>query len=147
MRKDAVLRARKRLGLDQGAAAYIPVSNVQRDGNEYILKITKASLNKMLNPAGKATLPIESIVVMDNLERITNNGVYFKSEGDRDARQQIPGWGHLMTTVYIDGVPYSVDMRVKLVEEKPGSELDNVLYYYSPEEIVKIEKVGPGAPS
>ena len=147
LRKDAVLRARKRLGLDQGAAAYIPVSNVQRDGNEYILKITKASLNKMLNPAGKATLPIESIVVMDNLERITNNGVYFKSEGDRDARQQIPGWGHLMTTVYIDGVPYSVDMRVKLVEEKPGSELDNVLYYYSPEEIVKIEKVGPGAPA
>lgn len=146
LRKNAITRARKRLGLDQGTAAYIPVSNVQRDGNEYVLKITKASLNKMLNPAGEKSLPVESIVVMDNLERIANNGVYFKSEGDRDARPQIPGWDHLMTTVYIDGEPYSVDMRVKLVEEKPGSGPDNVLYYYSPEEILTIEKVGPGAP-
>ena len=147
LRKDAVLRARKRLGLDQGAAAYIPVSNVVRDGNEYVLKITKPTLNKMLYPAAGAALPVESIVVMDNLERIANNGVYFKSEADRDARAQIPGWDHLMTTVYIDGVPYSVDMRVKLVEERPGSGPDNVLYYYSPEEIVKIEKVGSKAPT
>ncbi len=101
----------------------------------------------MLNPAGKAVPPVESIVVMDNLERIANNGVYFRSEGDRDARPQIPGWDHLMTTVYIDGEPYSVDMRVKLVEEKPGSGADNVLYYYSPEEILTIEKVGPKTPT
>lgn len=147
LRQNAIARARKRLGIDQNSAAYIPVSNVQRDGNEYVLKITKATLNKMLHPAAGAALPVESIVVMDNLERIANNGVYFKSEGDRDARPQIPGWDHLMTTVYIDGELYSIDMRIKLVEEKPGSGVDNVLYYYSPEELLTIKKVGSETPT
>ncbi len=44
LRKDAIARARNRLGLDQRSTAYIPASNVQRDGNEYVLKITRAYL-------------------------------------------------------------------------------------------------------
>lgn len=72
---------------------------------------------------------------MDNLERIANNGVYFKSEGNRKGRDQIGGIDHLMTTVYIDGVPTLVDMRVRLVQQERNSDTDNVLYYFTPETI------------
>lgn len=147
LRNDAINRARVRLGLDQNEAAYIPASNVVRNGEEYVLKITKASLNKMLSTVEGAALPVESIAVMDNLERIANNGVWKRGEGDRKKRQQIKGVDHLVTTVYIDGAPHVVDMRVRLVQEAPGKATDNVLYYFTPEEIVSIEKVDTSSPT
>ena len=134
-RKEAIGRARIRLGLNEIEAAYIPASNVTRNGDEYILKITKSSLNKMLSPAGGGDVPVESLLVMDNLERIANNGVYYRSEGDRKGRDQILGIDHLMTTVYIDGTPMVVDIRVRVVQIGEGNRKDNVLYYFTPEEI------------
>lgn len=101
LRKEAIARARKRLGLDQNSAAYLPASNVTRNREEYVLKITPASLNKMLSPAGNGIVPVESIAVLDNLERIANNGVWFDSQGDRKGRQQIQRFDHLKTTVYM----------------------------------------------
>ena len=111
LRTDAIRRARRRLQLDQNSAAYIPASNVTRNGEEYVLKVTKSSLNKMLSPADHSAVPVESILVLDNIERIANNGVWKSGEGDRKQRQQIEGIDHLMTTVYIDNEPYVVDMR------------------------------------
>jgi len=140
LRTDAIRRARQRLQLDQNSAAYIPASNVTRNGEEYVLKVTKSSLNKMLSPADHSAVPVESLLVLDNLERIANNGVWKSGEGDRKRRQQIQGIDHLMTTVYIDNEPYVVDMRVRLVREAPGKETDNVLYYFTPEEIVSVKK-------
>lgn len=84
--------------------------------------------------------PCPVSLVMDNLERIANNGVWFDGQGDRKGRSQIAGFDHLKTTVYIDGDPYLVDMRVKLVEEVPGKGVDNVLYYFTPEEILTIDR-------
>ena len=141
LRADAIKRARGRLGLDVRSEAYIPASNVMRDGAEYILKITKRSLTKMLSPTNEGVIPIESIVVLDNIERIANNGVWFDGQGDRNMREQIAGFDHLKTTVYIDSVPYLVDIRVKLLEEKGGEGIENVLYYFTPEEIVSIETI------
>ncbi len=147
LRKDAIARARARLGLDQNSAAYIPASNVIRNGEEYVLKITRASLNKMLSPAGGNAVQPESIIILDNIERIANNGVWFDSQGDRKSRTQINGIDHLKTTVYIDGAPHEVDMRVRLVQENANSAQDNVLYYFTPEEVVSIKKVGTAPPT
>lgn len=140
LRTDAVRRARRRLRLDQNPAAYIPAGNVTRNGEEYVLKVTKSSLNKMLSPAHGESIPLESILVLDNLERIANNGVWKKSEGDRKNRTQIQGFDHLMTTVYIDNEPYVADLRVRLVREAPDKKTDNVLYYFTPEEILNVKK-------
>ena len=145
LRKDAIARARIRLGLDKNSAAYIPASNVTRNGDEYVLKITKASLNKMLSPSQGDRIPAESIVILDNLERIANNGVYFRSEGDRKVRDQIAGYDHLLTTVYIDNQPYVVDMRVRVYDDTSGGE--NRLYYFTPEEIVTTKKVEAEPPT
>lgn len=147
LRKAAIDRAKTRLGLDENSAAYIPASNVMRNGEEYILKITKASLNKMLSPADHGVIPAESIVVVDNLERIANNGVWFDGQGDRLARDQILGVDHLKTTVYIDNAPYEVDMRVRIVQETPNADQNNVLYYLAPEEILTVKKVDTNSPT
>ncbi len=147
LRKDTISRARTRLGLNQNGAVYIPASNVTRNGEEYVLKITKASLNKMLSPADGNAVQPESIVILDNIERIANNGVWFDSQGDRKNRTQINGIDHLKTTVYIDGSPYEVDMRVRLVQENAGSTQDNVLYYFTPEEVVSIKRVDTAPPT
>lgn len=147
LRKDAIARARTRLGLDQNSAAYIPASNVMRNGEEYVLKITRASLNKMLSPADGNAVQPESIVILDNIERIANNGVWFDSQGDRKNRTQINGIDHLKTTVYIDGSPYEIDMRVRLVQENANSAQDNVLYYFTPEEVVSIKRVDTAPPT
>ena len=141
-RRDAIARARERLGLNENEAAYIPASNVTRNGDEYILKITKSTLNKMLSPADGGDVPVESLLVMDNLERIANNGVYYSSLGDRKGRDQILGFDHLMTTVYIDGVPMVVDMRVRVTERGLQKGSDNILYYLTPEEIRIIKESG-----
>ena len=87
----------------------------------------------------------ESLVVLDNIDRIANNGVYFKSEGDRKGRDQIAGYDHLMTTVYIDNQPYTVDMRVRVYDEKTGG--GNTLYYFTPEEIITTKKVDADLPT
>ena len=147
LRKDAISRARTRLGLNQNGAVYIPASNVTRNGEEYVLKITKASLNKMLSPADGNAVQPESIVILDNIERIANNGVWFDSQGDRKNRTQINGIDHLKTTVYIDGSPYEIDMRVRLVQENARSAQDNVLYYFTPEEVVSIKRVDTAPPT
>ena len=147
LRKDAISRARVRLGLDQNSAAYIPASNVIRNGEEYVLKITRASLNKMLSPADGNAVQPESIIILDNIERIANNGVWFDSQGDRKNRTQINGIDHLKTTVYIDGAPHEVDMRVRLGQENANSAQDNVLYYFTPEEVVSIKKVDTAPPT
>lgn len=145
LRKQAISRARTKLGLDQSSEMYIPASNVMRNGEEYVLKITRSSLDKMLSPSNGGIVSPESIAVIDNIERIANNGVYFKSEGDRKGRQQIAGYDHLMTTVYIDNQPYSVDMRVRVYDAPAGGE--NKLYYFTPEEIVTTRKVGANIPT
>ena len=145
LRKQVISRARTKLGLDQSSEIYIPASNVMRNGEEYVLKITRSSLDKMLSPSNGGIVSPESIAVIDNIERIANNGVYFKSEGDRKGRQQIAGYDHLMTTVYIDNQPYSVDLRVRVYDDPAGGE--NRLYYFTPEEIVTTKKVGAKLPT
>lgn len=145
LRTAAIGRTRTRLGLDQNSAVYIPASNVMRNGEEYVLKITRSSLNKMLSPSNGGVVAPESIAVLENIERIANNGVYFKSEGDRQNRDQIAGYDHLLTTVYIDNQPYVVDMRVRVYDDPSGGE--NRLYYFTPEEIVTTKKVGANFPT
>ena len=149
LRDGAISRAKTRLKLRKGenSAAYIPASNVLRNGEEYVLKITKASLNKMLNPADGSNPSVESVVVVDNLERIANNGVWVHSRGDRKHRDQIPGFDYLKTTVYIDGVPYEVNMRVKLVQPSVDSDVSNVLYYFTPDEAISVKKAGTSEPA
>jgi hypothetical protein len=147
LRKTAIENARRRLGLDRHSAVFIPASNVLRNGEEYVLKITKASLDKMFSPSDHSDVPVETVAIMENLERIANNGVYFKSEGDRKRRDQILGVDHLMTTVYIDNVPYIVDMRVRVAETGVGTHSNNVLYYFSPEEITTIKKADGSTPA
>lgn len=147
LRKTAIEHARRRLGLDRHSAVFIPASNVLRNGEEYVLKITKASLDKMFSPSDHSDVPVETVAIMENLERIANNGVYFKSEGDRKRRDQILGVDHLMTTVYIDSAPYIVDMRVRVAEAGVGTHSNNVLYYFSPEEITTIEKADGSTPA
>ena len=143
-RSTAINRTKNRLGLNETSEVYIPASNVMRNGEEYILKITRSSLNKMLSPSNGGVVAPESIAVLENIERIANNGVYFRSEGDRQGRDQIAGYDHLMTTVYIDNQPYVVDMRVRLVQQTTNSKTGNVLYYFTPEEIVTVKKIDAG---
>lgn len=83
-------------------------------------------------------VPLESIAVLGQLERIAQNGVYFSNEGDRRGRVQIAGYDHLMTTVYIDGAPYLVDMRVRVEDERAGG--GNRLYHFTPEAIEVTKK-------
>ena len=140
IRKTALEQTEARLGLDKNPAAYIEASNVTRNGDAYVIKITKPSLKKMLS-AGRYSdrvVPLESIAALGQLERIAQNGVYFSSEGDRRGRAQIAGYDHLMTTVYIDGSPYLVDMRVRVEDQKAGG--GNRLYHFTPEAIEVIKK-------
>ena len=99
----------------------------------------------MLSPSNGGIVPLESIAALNNIERIDNNGVYFKSEGDRKGRDQIAGYDHLMTTVYIDSQPYVVDMRVRVYDEASGGE--NRLYYFTSEEIITMRKVETNPPT
>lgn len=140
IRKTALEQTEARLGLDKNPAAYIEASNVTRNGDAYVIKITKPSLKKMLSAGSYSdrVVPLESIAVLGQLERIAQNGVYFSSEGDRRGRAQIAGYDHLMTTVYIDGSPYLVDMRVRVEDQKAGG--GNRLYHFTPEAIEVIKK-------
>lgn len=140
IRKTAFSDTASRLGLDQNEAAYIEANNVTRNGDAYVLKVTKSSLKKMLSASSypNKTVPLESVAVLQQLERIAQNGVYYKSDGDRKGRDQIAGYDHLMTTVYIDSKPYVVDMRVRVDDQKSGG--SNRLYYFTPEAISVTNK-------
>ena len=126
IRRTALEQTEARLGLDKNPAVYIEANNVTRNGDAYVIKIIKPSLNKMLSASSYSdrVVPLESIAVLGQLERIAQNGVYFSNEGDRRGRVQIAGYDHLMTTVYIDGAPYLVDMRVRVEDERAGAEID-----------------------
>lgn len=139
IRKTALEQTEIRLGLDKNPAVYIEAANVMRNGDAYVLKITKSSLNKMLSASSYPDhiVPLESIAILSQLERVAQNGVYFQSAGDRRGRQQIAGYDHLMTMVYIDGNPYLVDMRVRVESEKVGA--GNRLYHFTPE-VIKVAK-------
>lgn len=146
IRRTALEQTEARLGLDKNPAVYIEANNVTRNGDAYVIKITKPSLNKMLSASSYSdrVVPLESIAVLGQLERIAPNGVYFSNEGDRRGRVQIAGYDHLMTTVYIDGAPYLVDMRVRVEDERAGG--GNQLYHFTPEAI-EVTKKNDGATS
>jgi len=139
IRKTAFQRTAERLGLNENEAAYIEAENITRNGDAYVLKITKASLDKMLSASSYADkiVPLESIAILDQIERIAQNGVYFSSKGDRKNRAQINGYDYLTTTVYIDGEPYAVDMRVRVEDKKIGGA--NRLYHFTPE-MIRVSK-------
>ena len=146
LRKTAYDTTLRRLGLDHNEAVYIEASNVTRNGDSYVIKITKPSLKKMLSASSYAnrTVPLESLAVLNQIERIAQNGVYFNSEGDRKGRLQIAGYDHLLTTVYLDGVPYVVDMRVRVEDEQTGGM--NRLYHFTPE-VISVTKKKDGTTS
>lgn len=147
IRDTVIERAKKRLGLDQNEAAYIPASNISRGGEEYVLKVTKATLNKMFSPADGSAVPLETAAAVEHLEQIANNAVWYKGEGDRKGRVQIRGVDHLLTTVYIDSVPTVIDMTVRITQQTSQGETYNVLYYLEPEAIAITGEKGSGATS
>lgn len=146
LRKQAYSDTVSRLGLDKHEAAYVAAENITRNGDQYVIKITKPSLKKMLSASSypDQTVPLESIAVLSQLERIAQNGVYFRSEGDRKNRPQIAGYDHLLTTVYLDGVPYVVDMRVRVEDTQAGGA--NRLYHFTPE-LISVKRQKDGAAS
>ena len=146
LRKQAYSDTVSRLGLDKHEAAYVAAENITRNGDQYVIKITKPSLKKMLSASSYSdqTVPLESIAVLSQLERIAQNGVYFRSEGDRKNRPQIAGYDHLLTTVYLDGVPYVVDMRVRVEDTQAGGA--NRLYHFTPE-LISVKRQKDGAAS
>ena len=89
-------------------------------------------------------VPLESIAVLSQLERIAQNGVYYRSEGDRKGRPQVAGYDHLLTTVYLDGMPYVVDMRVRVEDAQAGG--SNRLYHFTPE-LLSVQRQKDGAES
>ena len=146
VRKAAYEDTVKRLGLDQNEAAYIEASNVTRNGDAYVLKLTKPAIKKMLSAESYATgvVPLESVAVIKQIERIAQNGVWYESEGDRQGRPQVAGYDYLKTTVYIDNNPYTVNMRVRVEDQRAGG--GNRLYHFTPETI-EVTKKDDGAPS
>ena len=49
-------------------------------------KISRESLGKMLYTEKQHRLPIERLVLVDNLEKVFDNSVWANSEGDRSNR-------------------------------------------------------------
>lgn len=139
VRDTVIERAKVRLGLDKREAAYIPASNISRSGEEYILRVTKSTLNKMFSPSDGGPVPVETAAIVEHLEQIANNAVWYDGEGDRKGRDQIRGIDHLMTTVYIDGSPTVVDMTVRIIQQSEKADSFNFFYYVEPQSI-KIAK-------
>ena len=146
LRKQAYSDTVSRLGLDKNEAAYVEAENITRNGDRYVIKITKPSLKKMLSASSypDRVVPLESIAVLSQLERIAQNGVYYRSEGDRKGRPQVAGYDHLLTTVYLDGMPYVVDMRVRVEDAQAGG--SNRLYHFTPEHL-SVQRQKDGAES
>lgn len=92
-------------------------------------------------------LPIERILLVDNLEKVIDNSYWAESNGDRKSRPQIDGFDTLRTSFYVDGIPYYADIKVKVVQGKNGADSQNVVYFLEPEEITTIKKVDVPSPT
>ena len=122
-------------------------SNVTKNGETYYAKVTRESLGKMLYTERNQRLPIERLVLVDNLEKAFDNSVWAKSEGDDKNRTQIDGFDRLRTSFYIDGQPYYTDIIVKVVRPKQNADSENVIYFLEPEAIETIKKVDTRTPT
>lgn len=143
VKEDAI----RRLGIAEGKPAYLVASNITKNGQEYYVDVTKASLNKMLFTREHEILPIERILLVDNLEKVIDNSYWAESNGDRKSRPQIDGFDTLRTSFYVDGIPYYADIKVKVVQGKNGADSQNVVYFLEPEEITTIKKVDVPSPT
>lgn len=140
-RKTVETNAEKRLGIGPGKAAYLVASNVTKNGETYYAKVTRESLGKLLYTEKNQRLPVERLVLVDNLERVFDDSVWASSEGDRRARHQIEGFDTLRCSFYIDGKPYYADIKVKVVRDGKRSDSENVVYFLEPEAIQAVKKV------
>ena len=137
----------RRLGIADGKPAYLAAPNITKDGREYYVDVTKASLNKMLYTGEHEMLPLSRILLVDNLEKAIDGSYWAESNGDRKGRPQIDGFDTLRTSFYIDGVPYYADIKVKVVQGKNGAHSQNVAYFLEPEEITAIKRVDAPSPT
>ena len=137
----------RRLGIADGKPAYLAASNITKDGREYYVDVTKASLNKMLYTKGHEPLELERILLVDNLEKAIDGSYWAESKGDRKGRIQINGFDTLRTSFYIDGTPYYADIKVKVVDKGSGQNPQNVAYYIEPEEITSIKRMDTPSPT
>lgn len=137
----------RRLGIADGKPAYLLASNITKNGQEYYVDVTKASLNKMLYTREHEMLPLERILLVDNLEKAIDNSYWAESNGDRKSRPQIDGFDTLRTSFYVDGIPYYADIKVKVVQGKNGADPQNVVYFLEPEEITSIKRVDAPSPT
>ena len=138
-RKFVENRAERRLGIGPNQPAYLVASNVTKDGETYYAKVTRESLGKMLYTEKNQRLPLERLVLVDNLEKVFDNSVWATSDGDRKNRDQIDGFDTLRSSFYVDGQPYYADIVVKVVRPKKNAGSENVIYFLEPE-TVKITK-------
>lgn len=145
-RKTVEQNAEKRLGMGPNQPAYLVASNVTKNGEIYYAKITRESLGKMLYTEKNQRLPIERLVLVDNIEKAFDNSVWASSEGDRQNRAQINGFDRLRTSFYIDGKPYYADIVVKVVQQGKQADSENVVYFLEPEAI-EVKKVDPQSPT
>ena len=137
----------RRLGIADGKPAYLAAPNITKDGREYYVDMTKASLNKMLYTKGHEPLELERILLVDNLEKAIDGSYWAESNGDRKGRDQINGFDTLRTSFYIDGTPYYADIKVKVVDKGSGQNPQNVAYYIEPEEITSIKRMDTPSPT
>ena len=137
----------RRLGIADGKPAYLAAPNITKDGREYYVDVTKASLNKMLYTKGHEPLELERILLVDNLEKAIDGSYWAESKGDRKGRIQINGFDTLRTSFYIDSTPYYADIKVKVVDKGSGQNPQNVAYYIEPEEITSIKRMDTPSPT
>ena len=137
----------RRLGIADGKPAYLAAPNITKDGREYYVDVTKASLNKMLYTGEHEMLPLSRILLVDNLEKAIDGSYWAESNGDRKGRDQINGFDTLRTSFYIDGVPYYADIKVKVVTQGRGNNPQNVAYFLEPEEITSIKRMDTPSPT
>lgn len=143
VKEDAI----RRLGIADGKPAYLVASNITKNGREYYVDVTKASLNKMLYTREHEMLPLERILLVENLEKAIDNSYWAESNGDRKGRAQIDGFDTLRTSFYVDGIPYYADIKVKVVTQGRGSNPQNVAYFLEPEEITSIKRMDTSSPT
>lgn len=143
VKEDAI----RRMGISDGKPAYLLASNITKNGQEYYVDVTKASLNKLLYTREHEMLPLERILLVDNLEKAIDNSYWAESNGDRKSRPQIDGFDTLRTSFYVDGIPYYADVKVKVVQGKNGADPQNVVYFLEPEEITSIKRVDAPSPT
>lgn len=143
VKEDAI----RRLGIADGKPAYLVASNITKNGQEYYVDVTKASLNKLLFTKNHEPLELERLLLVDNLEKAIDGSYWAESNGDRKGRTQIDGFDTLRTSFYIDGIPYYADIKVKVVDKGAGQNPQNVAYYIEPEEITSIKKADTQSPT